>query len=127
MIAPVILVVAAMFTGHPGTQVSTDMSMCKGDYGCADISGHVIHMQGDLVEYLNWVARGKPADPRLTALAVFVFCHEARHVRGTTNEWVADQWAKSHSVTALRLLGASKPWAVSLRPLVWLWDRRLET
>jgi hypothetical protein len=125
-VSAAILLVAAMLVGHP-TTISTDMTMCPNAYGCADIPGHVIHMQPDLVEYLNLVVEGRPASTYMTALAVLVFAHEARHVHGELNEWRATQWAKSHSVTALRLLGAAKPWAVGLRPFVSLWERRMAT
>ena len=125
-IAATILIAASMLTGRPGTVVSTDMTVCPATaYGCADIRGNVIHMRPDLVQYLNLVVEGRPASGYMTALAAFVFGHEARHVRGTYSERVADAWAKSHAVTIVRLLGGERLWAVSLRPLVALWDRRM--
>lgn len=122
----IVLTVAAMLTGRPGTQLA-DNTVCpvvygQKAYGCADIPGNVIHIRNDLMWMLPKLEQTQPYQ---AALAVLVFCHEARHVRGTTDERIAERWAVAHAVTVARLLGASRAWAERMRPWIRWWDRRV--
>lgn len=114
-----VLAVAAMLTGKPGTQIvpNGDCPIIEHQLadGCADIQGNVIHMRPDLAAMLTHLSTTQPYQ---SSWAVYVFCHEARHVRGTTNEKVADRWALAHVYRVARLLGASDKQA--RRMLYWL-------
>lgn len=122
LLSPATLVnaVAGQMTGRPGTQVSIDMSVCEPDvYGCADIAGNVIHVEPSVMFVLNRLAAKAKVRPSVGALALLVFCHEARHVRGTRSESVAERWAVANAPVAARLMGASKSWIERMRPWVW--------
>lgn len=114
---------AERLTGRVGTTVVGQLpAECAGDYGCADIDGNRIYMRGDLLVTLD---RTATMQPYLAALAVFVFCHEARHVRGTYNERVADAWAISHVYRVARLLGADDQRAWWILRWARFWDLRI--
>lgn len=123
-----LLTVAAMLTGRPGTQISTDLSMCprfagRGSIGCADIPGNVIHLEAGQVGLLERLAASQRVQPYLGALALLAFCHEARHVRGTIDERVAERWAVWHAPIVARLLGASYDWTQAMRRWIPYWHR----
>lgn len=99
-----LVTVAAMLTGRPGTQVSPDMSVCAPKtYGCAEVAAGVIHMEPYLVAMLRDLEHVQPYQ---ASLAVFVFGHEATHLRGVLNESKCDTWSAAHVYRIARLLGA---------------------
>ena len=117
-----VLLVAVMMSGRPGTQIQ-DLSVCpKGVYGCADIQGNIIHMRPDLAAMLP---RLNEIQPYQAALAVIVFCHEAKHLTGLLDERITQRWAVYHAPIIARLLGATKEWVARMRPWLKWWDRRL--
>lgn len=121
----IVLAVAAMLTGRPGTQLSTDMTVCpdhSADFGCADLRGNVIHMRPYLAAMLTNL---DSVQPYQAAAAVYTFAHEARHVRGTMSERVAERWAIYHAPVVARLLGASPEWVARMRPWVRWWTTNL--
>ena len=120
---PTVLKVASMLTGKQGTVVTSDMSAQPECYGYADIRGKIVHMRGYLIAMLNHL---EPVQPYQGALAVLIFSHEARHVRGAKDEGTAWRWAVGHAYVVARLLGASKGWADRMRPWTKIWARRWE-
>lgn len=125
-----VLAVAAMLTGRPGTQVA-DLTGCGPRVdGCADIAGNVIHLDPSLELLLE---RAATAQPYLVAQAVLVFGHEARHLHGTgyapgsrRDEAACDRWAAAHLYRIARLLGASDRRArAMLRWVPWWQEGRM--
>lgn len=115
---------SARLTGRPGTVVSADLpAVCaqRDDWGCADVHGNVIYLRGDLLVYLNRISAGEYVQPYLGAQAVMTFAHEARHVRGTLDEAVAETWAYWHAPVIARLLGATRRWTADMRRWLGHW------
>ena len=120
--APAVVDAAVRMTGRSDAAVVSDVSVQPSDYGYADISGGIIHLRGYLLAMLNDPER---AQPYQAALAVLIFCHEARHVRGTQNERVAERWAVAHAYRAARLLGASEQWSRAMLRWIPYWNSRI--
>lgn len=128
--------VASQLTGRPGTVVVSDMSAPRqqDDYGYADVAGNIIHMQPWIVSFLNRIEmHDRTLAPSSAALAVFVLCHEARHIRDLTlidrestpeDEEIADKWAKYNAYSTARHLGASKAQADKMRKWINYWYKR---
>jgi len=115
--------VAERLTDRPGTILVGGLpAECAGDYGCADLDGNRIFLRPDLAVTLDHAATWQPY---LVALAVFVFCHEARHVQGTYDEKVADRWAVAHVYRVTRLLGADDRQARAVDRWTRWWDNRI--
>lgn len=118
-VAPRVTEVASMLTGRPGTQVVPDVSAQPEDWGYADIPGNIIHLRPDLAALLNDVTVGQPFQ---VARAVLLYCHEARHVRGTRSERIAELWALHHVYVVSRLLGAPPARARAINRWAPYWD-----
>jgi len=112
----VVLATAAMLTGHPGTQVTEDMSARPvGFLGYADIPGQVIHMQPYLINELNNINTVPIA---AATQAVLVLGHEATHLRGELNEKKCDAWATKNYYRIARYLGATMKRVKAMKPWV---------
>lgn len=119
-----LLIVAALLSGRPGTQVDFDMTVCaKTSIACADVPRNAMHLRGDQFVYLYKLVEHRPVQPYLGALAVLSFCHEAGHLRGL-GERGAEKFAVQQSYDAALLLGASPRWARAMRRWIPFWHRQ---